>query len=115
MIIGEVNNGGDLIEAQLRTQAHSVPYRGVRATRGKAVRAEPIAGLYERGKVFHVGQFPELEDQMTSVTVDFDSKVTGWSPDRVDALVWAMTELFPQLRARPTQVAKPYKPQFSMV
>lgn len=114
-IIGEVNNGGDLIEAQLRTQAHNVPYRAVRATRGKAVRAEPVAALYERGKVFHIGPFPELEDQMTSVTLDFDSKVTGWSPDRVDALVWGITELFPQLAARPRQTEALPAPQFSMV
>lgn len=114
-IIGEVNNGGDLIESAIRAQAHDVPYKGVRATRGKAMRAEPLAALYERGRVFHVGQFPELEDQMTSVTVDFDSKVTGWSPDRVDALVWGFTEFFPSLAARPAQTESLPIPKFSMV
>ena len=114
-IIGEVNNGGDLIETTIRAQAHDVPYKGVRASRGKAVRAEPVAALYERGKVFHIGQYGDLEDQMTSVTVDFDSKVAGWSPDRVDALVWAFTELFPSLAARPAQMQDMPAPRFSMV
>ncbi|PWR74819.1 phage terminase large subunit [Methanospirillum stamsii] len=86
-IIGEVNNGGDLVEANLRSIDRNIPYTGVRATRGKAIRAEPIAALYEQGKVHHVGIFPELEDQMCS-----------WqpgekSPDRMDALVWALWEL----------------------
>lgn len=96
-IIGEVNNGGDLIEAQLRAVDRSVPYKAVRATKGKVARIEPVAALYERGKILHVGEFPELEDQMCSVTVGFDRKAAGWSPDRVDALTWAVTELFPAL------------------
>ncbi len=114
-IIGEVNNGGDLIESQLRAVDPTVPYKAVRATRGKVVRAEPVAALYERGKVFHVGSFPDLEDQMCAVTIDFDSKAQGWSPDRVDALVWGMTELFPALSARQRQTSKPPSPRFSMV
>lgn len=88
-IIAEVNNGGDLVERVIRTVGGSYPYRAVRASRGKATRAEPIAALYEQGKVHHVGGFPELEDQMCSYTPDgYDG-----SPDRVDALVWALTEL----------------------
>ncbi len=114
-IIGEVNNGGDLIEAQLRAQDPTVPYKAVRATRGKAIRAEPVAALYERGKVFHIGTFPDLEDQMCATTIDFDRKTQGWSPDRVDALVWAATELFPALSARARTRGKAPKPQFSMV
>ena len=114
-IIGEVNNGGDMIEATLRAQAPDVPYKGVRATKGKAVRAEPVAALYERGKVFHVGEFVALEDQMNAVTLDFDPKVTGWSPDRVDALVWAITELFPSLSARNVTRGPLPAPKFSMV
>lgn len=114
-IIGEVNNGGDLIEAQIRAVEPTVPYKGVRATRGKAVRAEPVAALYERGKVFHIGQYPDLEDQMCAVTIDFDKKAQGWSPDRVDALVWGMTELFPALSARTKQRSRPPAPRFSMV
>lgn len=87
-IIAEVNNGGDLVERVVRTIDRSVPYTAVRASRGKLVRAEPIAALYEQGKVSHVGKFTELEEQMTSYT-----PTTGKSPDRLDALVWALTEL----------------------
>lgn len=114
-VIGEVNQGGDMVEATLRAHSPGIPYRGVRATRGKAVRAEPVAALYERGKMFHVGEFPDLEDQMCSLTVGFDSKVTGWSPDRVDALVWGVMELFPTLSARQQTVTTLPPPQFTMV
>ena len=88
-IIGEVNNGGDLIETVLRSEAPDVSFRAVRATRGKILRAEPVAALYERGLVSHVGIFPELEEQMVNYTGD--PKLS--SPDRLDALVWAVTAL----------------------
>lgn len=114
-IIGEVNQGGDMVESTLRAVDPSIPYKAVRATRGKAVRAEPVAALYERGKMFHIGTFTELEDQMASVTVDFDPKVAGWSPDRVDALVWAVTELFPALSARTRTRTSVPVPKFTMV
>lgn len=114
-IVGEVNQGGDMVETTLRAQDSSIPFKAVRATRGKAVRAEPVAALYERGKVLHVGVFPELEDQCCAVTVDFDSKVSGWSPDRVDALVWAATELFPSLSAKTKRSGPLPAPKFSMV
>jgi len=114
-IIGEVNNGGDLIEAAIRAQSADVPYKAVRASKGKVARAEPVAALYERGKVFHIGQFPELEDQCCAITVGFDNKAAGWSPDRVDALVWGLTELFPALSARRTTMTELPKPQFSMI
>ena len=91
-IIGEVNNGGDMIEAVLRNISKSVNYKAVHATRGKVIRAEPIAALYEKGKIHHVGQFAELEDQMTSFTHDYNRSRDG-SPDRLDAMVWALTEL----------------------
>jgi len=71
----------------------NVSYKAVHASRGKAVRAEPIAALYEQGRVHHVGQFPMLEDQMSAFTSDFDRGRAGYSPDRLDALVWAVTEL----------------------
>jgi predicted phage terminase large subunit-like protein len=87
-IVAEVNNGGDLVEKVIRTIDRSVPYTAVRASRGKILRAEPIAALYEQGKVFHCGTFKELEDQMTSYT-----PTSRKSPDRLDALVWALTEL----------------------
>lgn len=87
-IVAEVNNGGDLVETVLRTVDPSVPLRKVHASRGKRVRAEPVAALYEQGRVHHVGGLVELEDQMCSWTPDAAS-----SPDRLDALVWAITEL----------------------
>ncbi len=91
-IIGEVNNGGEMVELTLRTVDRNIPYKAVHASRGKQARAEPIAALYEQGKVFHVQTFPELEDQLTAWTPE-----TGKSPDRLDALVWALTELMPPL------------------
>jgi phage terminase large subunit-like protein len=70
-----------------------VSFRQVWASRGKAIRAEPVSALYEQGRVHHVGAFQQLEDQMCAFTVDFDRKTMGYSPDRLDALVWALTEL----------------------
>lgn len=88
-VTGEVNNGGDLIEALLRKFDPDVSFHPVRATHGKLTRAEPIAALYEKGRVHHVGEFPQLEDEMTS----FAPGTSRRSPDRMDALVWALTEL----------------------
>ncbi|WP_319506027.1 terminase large subunit domain-containing protein [uncultured Methanolobus sp.] len=87
-VVGEVNNGGELVEYTLRTIDPNVSYRSVRASRGKQTRAEPISALYEQGKVHHVGSFPALEDQMCDWIPG-----EGSSPDRVDALVWALSEL----------------------
>lgn len=92
-VIGEVNNGGDLIESVMRMVDPALSYKAVRATKGKVRRAEPVAALYEQGRVHHVGQFGALEDQMFEFTSDFDTDKMGYSPDRVDALVWAITEL----------------------
>lgn len=99
-IVAEVNQGGDMVEHTIRAIRKDMPYRAVRATRSKLIRAEPVAALYERGKIFHAGEFPQLEDQMCSFTTGFDRKAAGYSPDRVDALVWALTDLFPDLSAR---------------
>lgn len=98
-IVAEVNQGGQMVESTIRAIRASVPYREVRATRSKLIRAEPVSALYERGKIFHAGEFPQLEDQMCSFTTGFDRKAAGYSPDRVDALVWAFTDLFPELSA----------------
>jgi predicted phage terminase large subunit-like protein len=109
-IVAEVNQGGDLVEAIIKAAARgrAIPVRKVHATRGKHVRAEPIAALYEQGKVRHAQSFPALEDQMCSFTTDFDRKSQGYSPDRVDALVWGMTDLFPAMVAKQRQkVARP--------
>ena len=94
-IIGEVNNGGELFRPILRAVAANLPMQEVRASRGKFVRAEPISAIYEQGRVHHVGAFAVLEDQMTVFTADrTDMTDRGYdSPDRVDALVWALTEL----------------------
>ena len=94
-IVIEVNQGGDMVAHTIRTIDPNVKIREVRASRGKHVRAEPIAALYEQGRAAHVGAFPELEAQMTQMTTNgFEGE---GSPDRVDALVWAMTELFPAM------------------
>lgn len=82
-VIGEVNNGGDLVEANIPR-----PFLGVHASRGKAIRAEPVSTLYEQGRVHHIGSFPELEDQCC----EWDP-TTDVSPDRMDALVWIITWL----------------------
>lgn len=92
-VIGEVNNGGDLVEATLRAVDANVSYKAVRASRGKVTCAEPVAALYEQGRVKHRGALAALEDQMCAFSADFDAKAAGYSPDRVDALVWALTEL----------------------
>lgn len=92
-IVAEVNNGGDLVEANLRAQDEDIPYKAVHASRGKKARAEPISTIYEKKKVHHVGSFPILEDQMCAMATDFDKKKMGYSPDRVDSLVWGITEL----------------------
>ena len=92
-IVAEVNNGGEMVAATLRVVDASVPFTPVHASRGKAIRAEPISALYEQGRVHHVGAFPVLEDQMCAFTSDFDRARAGYSPDRMDALVWALTEL----------------------
>jgi predicted phage terminase large subunit-like protein len=92
-IIGEANNGGDMIEATIRAVNRNVPFKKVHASRGKVVRAEPISSLYEQRRVHHCGCFATLEDQMTAFTTDFDRNRAGYSPDRVDALVWALSEL----------------------
>ena len=90
-LVAEVNQGGDLVASLIRGIDPAIPYRGVRASRGKAARAEPVAALYEQGRVIHRGVFRELEAQMTAMTVK--GFVGKGSPDRVDALVWAITEL----------------------
>ncbi len=87
-VIGEVNNGGEMVELTLRTVDRNIPYKAVHASRGKQARAEPVSALYEQGKVSHVEPFTELEDELCTWTPE-----SGESPDHLDALVWALTEL----------------------
>jgi phage terminase large subunit-like protein len=100
-VVAEVNQGGDLVLAILRQIDDTVAVRKVRATRGKWLRAEPVAALYAEGRVAHVGHFPILEEQMLAFGADGLAK--GRSPDRVDALVWALTDLMLD-RERPPSV-----------
>lgn len=93
LVVGEANYGGAMVEAVIRTARPRTPYKAVNATRGKVVRAEPFAALYEQGKIRHVGYFRDLEDELTAMsTVGYTG---SGSPNRADALVWALTELFP--------------------
>ena len=90
-IVAERNFGGAMVEAVIRTVDKQLPVKMVTASRGKIARAEPAAALYEQGRVKHVGALPQLEDQMVAMTPD--GYVGEGSPDRADALVWAITEL----------------------
>lgn len=93
-LVAEANQGGEMVTHVIQSIA-DIPVKLVRATRGKYVRAEPVSALYEQGRVHHVGALSELEDQMVAFTPE--ASVDGSSPDRVDALVWAATELFPDI------------------
>jgi predicted phage terminase large subunit-like protein len=88
-IVAEKNQGGDMVEAVIRQVDRNIRVILVNATKGKAVRAEPIYGLYEQGRIWHVGQHPKLEQQMVTFNPDSNKD----SPDRVDALVWGFSEL----------------------
>jgi Terminase RNaseH-like domain len=89
-IVAETNYGGAMVESVMRQVDPNIPFKAVHASRGKVARAEPISALYEQGRVHHLGCFPELEDEMCSFT---SAGFVGGSPNRVDALVWSLTEL----------------------
>ncbi len=92
-MIAERNNGGAMVESVLRAADAGLPVRLVHAARGKSARAEPVAALYESGRAFHCGAFPALEDELCGLLSGGRYDGPGRSPDRADALVWAMTEL----------------------
>jgi phage terminase large subunit-like protein len=92
-VVAEINQCGDMVTEVLRQSEPNLPVRAVHATRGKFLRAEPIAAAYERGLIFHTGTFSKLEDQLCALTPDFDRRAMGFSPDRADALVWALADL----------------------
>lgn len=101
-IVGETNFGGDMVRATIQTARPRTPFKKVTASRGKAVRAEPFSALYEQGKVRHVGMFPKMEDELCALST------TGYtgsgSPNRADAVIWALAELFPGIIAGPKVV-----------
>lgn len=92
-VVAEDNQGGNMVESTLRAADLAMPVKRVHASRGKSARAEPVAALYEAKRAFHVGGLPELEDEMCGLVVGGGYEGPGRSPDRADALVWAMTEL----------------------
>jgi phage terminase large subunit-like protein len=98
-VVAEINQGGDMVASVLRGIDARLPITNVRATRGKWLRAEPVAALYEQGRVVHAGAFPALEDQMCDFGADGLS--SGRSPDRLDALVWALTALMLETGGEP--------------
>lgn len=110
LVVGEINYGGAMVQYTIQTCRPRTPYKAVTASRGKAVRAEPMSALYEQGKVRHVGYFGELEDELSAFsTVGY---VGAQSPNRADALIWALTELFPGIvNERKSEWNKPIKLQ----
>lgn len=106
-VVVEVNQGGDMVAHTLRTIAPLLNIIEVRATKGKHVRAEPISALYEQGRIRHVGSFPHLEAQMTQMTTN--GYQGDGSPDRVDAMVWAFTELFPDMTEQVPDASRFYQ------
>jgi hypothetical protein len=110
-IVIEINQGGDMVRHTLESVRPGLPIVEVRATRGKHIRAEPISALYGLGRISHVGTFTELEDQMVKMTAGgFEGE---GSPDRVDALVWGFTHLFPKMVQRPSKPRKRFVPHSS--
>ena len=103
-VVAERNFGGAMVESVLRAANPNIPFKEVVASRGKAVRAEPIAALYEQEKIHHVGYYPALEEQMCAMSTSGFQGLK--SPDRLDALVWAFSELFPGLTSEPRERKK---------
>jgi phage terminase large subunit-like protein len=100
-VVGEMNYGGEMVRHTIQTARPRTSFKKVTASRGKVVRAEPISALYEQGKVRHVGLFPDLEEELCGFST-FGYTGTG-SPNRADALVWALTELFPGMTKAPQE------------
>ena len=100
-VIAEANQGGAMVASVLRAASVALPLRLVHASRGKVARAEPVAALYEAGRVRHAGLFPALEDQLCGLMTGGEYRGPGRSPDRADALVWALTELMLGTRGEP--------------
>lgn len=95
VVVGEINYGGAMVNATIQAARSRTPFKQVTASRGKAVRAEPFSSLYEQGKVRHVGRFVELEEELTAFSTN--GYLGGDSPNRADAAIWALAELFPAI------------------
>lgn len=102
VVVGEKNYGGAMVQFVIQTARPATPFKEVTATRGKSVRAEPISALYEQGKVRHVGYFPDLEDELEGFSTM--GYLGEQSPNRADALIWGISELFPGIVQRPVVV-----------
>ena len=100
-VVAEANQGGAMVESVLRAASAALPLRLVHASRGKSARAEPVAALYETGRVRHCGQFPALEDELCGLMPGGEYRGPGRSPDRADAAVWALSELMLGRAAEP--------------
>jgi phage terminase large subunit-like protein len=100
-VVAEKNQGGDMVESVMRNVDSGLPVRLVHAGPGKTARAEPVAALFEAGRARLAGRFPDLEDELAGMTQGGGYQGPGRSPDRADAMVWAMTELVRQRRAEP--------------
>jgi phage terminase large subunit-like protein len=109
-VVGEQNYGGAMVQHTIQTARARTPYKAVTATRGKVVRAEPFSSLYSQGKVRHVGDFRELEDELCAISTN---GYTGeGSPNRADAWIWVLAELFPSLvKAKAEDRPKPPPPR----
>ena len=99
-IVAEKNQGGQMVESTIKSVDRTVPVKLVHASRGKVVRAEPISALYEQKRIHHVGRFDQLEDQMCMFSIDNIRNISNGSPDRVDALVWGLSEIFDKITGR---------------
>lgn len=95
VVVGEINYGGAMVQHTIQTARARTPYKSVSASRGKAIRAEPFSALYEQGKVRHVGEFPELEDELCAFSTA--GYLGDKSPNRADAWIWVLAELFPAM------------------
>jgi phage terminase large subunit-like protein len=105
IVVGEINYGGAMVQHVIQTARQRTPYKQVTATRGKAVRAEPFSALYEQGKIRHAGEFRELEDELAAFST---FGYTGeHSPNRADAWIWVLTELFPGMTRKKREFEKP--------
>ena len=100
-MIAEKNQGGEMVASVLRAADEVLPLKLVHASKSKSARAEPVAALYESGKVRHAGMFAALEDQMCGLMAGGRCEGPGRSPDRADALVWALSELMLGRKAEP--------------